>query len=111
MSDSTVCPSCSRVIDGKTVYPAWGTGLCRMCDLLSSGGSTAVGVNPACWPMLSDALAVHPSQAQAATDRNRKHGVPVSYDPKDGRAIIPDAGAYKKLRRLEGVHFNNSFYG
>jgi hypothetical protein len=62
------------------------------------------------WPMVGEALAVHPKQVQEANERNKRHGVNVSYCPQTGRALIPDEGAYRKLRRLEGKHFNNAFY-
>lgn len=62
-----------------------------------------------CWPMKCEALAVHPRQVEAINARNKRHGINVQYEPKWGLAIIPDEGEYKKLRRLEGVHFNNAY--
>lgn len=63
-----------------------------------------------CWPMTSQALAVHPEQVGEANERNRVHGVGVQYDPT-GLAHIPDRAERKKLLRLEGKHDNNGGYG
>ncbi len=65
---------------------------------------------PACWPMLSEAMAVHPSQVEEATARNRKHGVNVTYTPS-GEAILPDRNERRKLMRLEGFHDKSGGYG
>ncbi len=62
-----------------------------------------------CWPLKCEALAVHPDQVQEFNDRNKAHGVNVTYDPKTGIAIVPDAAAYKRLRRVSGFHFNNAY--
>lgn len=63
-----------------------------------------------CWPMVSEALAVHPSQVATANARNKRHGVNVVYD-KNGAAHIPDRGERKRLLKLEGFHDNNGGYG
>lgn len=62
-------------------------------------------------PMLSDALAVHPSQVQEATARNAKRGCSVTYRTDDGRAIVPDRGERKKLLKIEGFHDRDGGYG
>jgi uncharacterized protein YigE (DUF2233 family) len=72
-------------------------------------GMPNFGHRSGCWPMMSDACAVHPKQVEQANARNKRHGVNVEYSPNSGRAIIPDAKAYKKLRKLEGYHFNNGY--
>lgn len=61
------------------------------------------------WPMSSQACGVHPDQVQEANARNKRHGVPVTYCPTTGNAIIPDAGARKKLLKLEGYFCKESF--
>ena len=61
--------------------------------------------------MKSDALAVHPDQIPEVMARNKKHGVHVEYDPKDGRAILKDRGQRRDLMRIEGFHDNNGGYG
>lgn len=64
------------------------------------------------WPMKSDALAVHPSQIAEVMERNKRHGITgVSYDPKDGRAILADRGARRDLMALEGIHDKQGGYG
>jgi hypothetical protein len=69
------------------------------------------GNTSSCWPMKSDAMAVHPKDIQKAMERNRKHGVYVEYDPEDGRAILPDQGAKRELMKIEKVHDKNGGYG
>lgn len=81
----------------------------RLDDLFEAG-TTATSQTRACWPMMSDALSVHPDQVGEATARNRKHGVNVGYLP-DGTAVIPDRGARKAILKLEGFHDNNGGYG
>lgn len=68
------------------------------------------GCNLGCWPMLSDALSVHPKQVEQANARNKKHGVNVEYRP-DGKAVVPDRAARKRVLRLEKFHDNNGGYG
>ncbi len=71
-----------------------------------TGGNT-----PSCWPMKSEALAVHPDQIPEALARNKRHGIQgVSYD-RLGRAVLADRGARRDLMRLEGVHDNQGGYG
>lgn len=69
------------------------------------------GNQPACWPMTSDALAVHPEQIPAVRARNRRHGVRgVEYNAK-GQAILADRAARRDLMALEGYHDNQGGYG
>lgn len=74
------------------------------------GGEPLAGHQTTAWPLVSDALAVHPDQVGKANERNRRHGVATRYQ-RDGRAVIPDRGDRKKLLRLEGLHDNNGGYG
>lgn len=62
-------------------------------------------------PLLSDALAVHPSQVAEANERNRRRGCSVTYREDDGRAIIPDRGERKKLLKIEQMHDRDGGYG
>lgn len=62
-------------------------------------------------PLLSDALAVHPSQVAEANARNARRGCSVTYDPKDGRAVIPDRAERRKLLKIEGMHDRDGGYG
>jgi hypothetical protein len=68
------------------------------------------GHGSACWPMLSDALAVHPGQIQEAMERNKRHGLHVEYT-EDGRPKLMDRGQRRDLMRAEGFHDNNGGYG
>lgn len=63
-----------------------------------------------CWPMKSDALAVHPKQIEQVRARNKKHGLNIEYAP-DGRPILQDRGMRRDLMKIEGVHDNNGGYG
>ncbi len=81
-------------------------GGCNLCEMFAASAVRTTG--KAGWPMRSLALAVHPSQAAEATERNRRAGVNVTYD-RLGRAVIPDAATRKKLMRLEGVFDRDSF--
>lgn len=54
------------------------------------------------WPMVNvGAFACHPEQVEECNERARKHGIAAHYN-KQGHCIIEDAGAHKKLTRLEG---------
>lgn len=75
------------------------------------GGKKGHGEVPGaghCWPMKVEALACHKSQVAAFNERNKKHGINVTYDP-NGFAIVPDNGAYKRLLKAEGAHHRNSY--
>lgn len=104
------CSHCKRKIDNVKVYPAYGRDTCRMCDVLLSGTDPLPAQTPSAWPILSDAMGVHPDQIPQAHERNRRHGIAVSYTP-DGRAILPDRGARRDLMKLEGFHDNVGGYG
>ena len=80
------------------------------CLDLTSSAECLMGHTTTCWPMLSEALAVHPTQIEQAMARNKRHGVNVTYT-RDGRAILPDRGERKRLLRLEGFHDNQAGFG
>lgn len=87
-------------------------------EWVKAGGDVKIGKTPprplnwrGKWPLKSAALAVHPDQVAEANERNRQHGVNVEYHPNTGKAIIPDAAAYKRLRKLEGVHDRDGYSG
>lgn len=61
------------------------------------------------WPLVGTALACHPDQVGEMNERNKRLGVNVEYRP-DGRPVIPDAGAFKRLRKAEGVVDKDGFY-
>lgn len=84
-------------------------GKCLICEMLGQGeppgGTATTG-----WPMVSEALAVHPSQVQQANDRAKRHGLHTVYRP-DGMAVIPSRNERKRLLRLESMHDNCGGYG
>lgn len=69
------------------------------------------GNRPWSKPILSDALAVHPDQIKDVMERNARHGIHVNYHPDDGRPILPDRDARRRLMRLERCHDNQGGYG
>lgn len=82
-------------------------GLCLLCPMFESG-RTPGGTVTQGWPIYSDALGVHPDQVAEATERNKRHGISVSYTP-DGRAVLPDPANRRKLMRLERKVDKDSF--
>ena len=82
---------------------------CKLCEMFSAG-TTPGGHGTTCWPMVSEALAVHPRQVDQANERARRHGINVAYDQK-GNCHIPDRGNRKKILRLEGLRDNSGGYG
>lgn len=66
---------------------------------------------PGCWPMTSEALAVHPDQVKEANLRNKKAGVAARYEEGTGACVIPDRKDRQKLLKLEGYHDKSAGYG
>lgn len=60
-------------------------------------------------PVLSEAMAVHPSQIAETVERNRQMGINTDYTP-DGRPILKSSKEKLALMRLEGLHENNGGY-
>lgn len=96
-------------LDGKPVtkaaydraFPSKLDELLAVPEELRSGG--AVGQATTTWPMVSEALAVQPSQVAEANARNKKHGVAARYDA-EGFCHIPTRAERAKLIRLERTH-------
>jgi putative FmdB family regulatory protein len=65
---------------------------------------------PGNWPLLSDAMAVHPDQIAEATSANRRNGTNVGYTP-DGRAIFESRAQRKAHCQAYGYHDNSGGYG
>jgi hypothetical protein len=63
------------------------------------------------WPLLSDAMAVHPLDIQEAMDDARRKGVPTNFDPEDGRAEFRDRGHRRDYLRAYGKHDRDACYG
>lgn len=74
-------------------------------------GVPLAGHLPGCWPMVSEALAVHPDQVGEANARNKKHGVAARYEDGTGMCQIPDRNDRAKLLKLEGYHDKSAGYG
>jgi hypothetical protein len=60
-------------------------------------------------PILSEALAVHPSQIAAVMERNRARGLHVHYD-SEGRPELHDRGQRKALCEIERVFDKDGGY-
>jgi hypothetical protein len=67
------------------------------------------GHGSSCWPMASDAMMVHPSQAQEATANAREIGVPTEYLP-DGRPVLTSAAHRKAFARAHHMIDRNGGY-
>lgn len=81
---------------------------CRCLDL--EAGYMGQSCTTTCWPLLSEAMAVHPKQVKEAQARAKRHGINVVYQ-KDGRVLIPDRAERKRLLKLEGFHDKQGGYG
>jgi hypothetical protein len=85
---------------------------CRCQDLADLAAGSAMGrsCTTTCWPMVSDALAVHPKQVEQARERAKRHGISVEYRD-NGQCVIPDRAERRRLLRLEGFHDRSGGYG
>lgn len=63
-----------------------------------------------CWPMRVEALANHPSQNEAFRKAYKERGVNVELS-RTGVPIVPDEGAYRRLRKVHGAYHRNSYNG
>lgn len=62
------------------------------------------------WPILSEALAVHPSQVAEAQESARARGVPTQFLP-DGRAVLRDRDHRRRYLKAYGFFDRNGGYG
>lgn len=111
------------VVSGRVVYASDGSETCYIGDQIVSReefdarfppkplGVPLQGHTSACWPMRSEALAVHPDQVAEGNARNKKAGVGARYEAGTGICVIPDRGDRKKLLKVEGLHDNHGGYG
>ncbi len=110
LRDEKGLPCVRYWIDGKEVteakynkmFPSKLQELLEAQDVMVEGGGH--------WPILSEALGVHPEQVQEANQRNKAAGIAVEYNRK-GQAVIPSRGERRKLMDLEGVHDRDGGYG
>ncbi len=70
-----------------------------------------VPATPGAWPLKSDAVGVHPSDAGRASEADAKGGVPTDYDHKTGQAIFRDRKHRAKWLKLHGYHDRSGGYG
>ena len=68
------------------------------------------GYETKCWPMYSDAMGVHPSQASASSERAAQDGVPTKFDPKTGQAVFTGPEHYKNYCETYGYYARNGGY-
>lgn len=119
----TSCDHGGRVMKGQIIYSRDGsTCRCYIGDKEVSReefdkafppkplGEPLAAHLPGCWPMPSDALAVHPSRIEEAMEDAKKKGVPTTFDA-EGRAILTDRGHRKKYLKAYGYHDNHGGYG
>jgi hypothetical protein len=100
--------SVKYLVNGREVSREEFTAGSKLGEVLA--GNVPSSPHAAGWPILSDALGVHPSQIAEAMAANRKAGVPTEYT-KDGRAVVTDPGHRKRLARSLGIHDRNGGYG
>ena len=73
-------------------------------------GEEAAGQRPACWPMESESLGVHPDQVQEATEHARSLGVPTEFSA-DANPIFTSPGHRKAYAEALGYYDKNGGYG
>lgn len=56
---------------------------------------------PGCWPMTSEAMAVHPEQIGEAHAASVAQGVPTQFD-RAGRPILTDPGHHRRYMKANG---------
>lgn len=77
------------------------------------GGKKGAGTIPGaghCWPLRCEALACHPSQVAGFRKAYKERGVNVEV-LKSGIVVVPDEGAYRRLRKVHGAFHRNSYNG
>lgn len=63
------------------------------------------------WPIQSEALAVHPTQVKAMSERCRREGVRTEFNATTGAPILTDKVHRKRYLKMERCHDRNSFNG
>lgn len=62
------------------------------------------------WPLVSEAMGVHPKQVEEAYTDSVKKGVPTQFD-KMGRAVLTNRAHRKAYLKAYGVHDKSGGYG
>ena len=79
--------------------------------LPASCGGAPGGTPTTGWPILSDALAVHPEQIEEAKKDAAMRGIDVDFVPEDGRAVLRDRDHRRRMLRAYGFHDRDGGYG
>ena len=69
------------------------------------------GHTPSCWPMESNALAVHKSQCKEYAEFAAKHGVPTEFNPANGKPKFVSKKHRKAYAELVGATDLDGGYG
>lgn len=84
---------------------------CNLCELFSEGVAFSdVEMCRMSNPKLSESLAVHPLDVQAASDHAKMHGVPTRFEA-DGRPVITSRAHQKALLKTLGFHNKDGGFG
>lgn len=78
-------------------------------DQLLKNGSVLPAHTKTCWPMVSEAAAVHPEQIAEATAHNKRMGDGVQYTV-GGEAIFTSRGQRKEHLKNIGLHDKHAGY-
>lgn len=73
-------------------------------------GTPLPAATKTCWPLKSEALAVHPDQVAEANASLKKNKIAAEYDAA-GFCHLSGRAARKELLRLEGFHDKKGGYG
>jgi hypothetical protein len=98
-------------LDGKEVTKAeFDAAFPTKANEILSGGDIGVQTD---WskPIMSDALAVHPSQVQEAYDDSVKKGVPTQFDKKTGQPEFRSRQHRRDYLKAYGVRDRDGGYG
>jgi hypothetical protein len=96
---------CRKAPDSITLPDGTVCERCLAAEIASQGGA-----NPACWPMYSQALAVHPSQRKEFEEFADKHGVTTEFDAR-GRPKFESKSHRKRYCELVGATDFDGGYG
>jgi hypothetical protein len=80
----------------------------KLDELFAGGVEVNTNCLPACWPMKSMAMGVHPKQVAAENARLAQAGCK-AYHQKNGKLVIPDRAARSQAMRLKGMRDHNAF--
>jgi hypothetical protein len=79
-------------------------------DQLVLPGQVPGGHLPGCWPLPSEAAAVHPAQAREAADHAKKLGVPTEFNGL-GQPVFTDRAHRKRFLKAHGMVDRSGGYG